>query len=361
MELNADSVTLGEAAIWRDTEELECCSVVPEAPNVMTFSFVSPSRSWFRYNPGQFLTLELPVAGGVIWRTYTISSSPSRPLSISVTVKAQKGSIGTRWMLDSLQPGMKLRAKGPSGIFTLSPKPNSKYLFISAGAGITPTMSMLTYLFDRGIGTDIVLVNCARRPSEIICRRRLEQMAARVPSIKLHFIVAKDDPYDVWSGYRGHFNQIMLGLIANDYLDREIYCCGPETFMQSVRDILHTLGFDMAKYFQESFDAPIETKADLPKLNDVVPDEAIKAELIFAMSGITATCAETDTVLAAAKSSGLNISSGCNFGVCGTCKIRKIRGEVHMVHNGGISEDDIEAGYILACCSHPIGQVEVEV
>ncbi|MGR3543976.1 MAG: 2Fe-2S iron-sulfur cluster-binding protein, partial [Paracoccus sp. (in: a-proteobacteria)] len=49
------------------------------------------------------------------------------------------------------------------------------------------------------------------------------------------------------------------------------------------------------------------------------------------------------------------------FGVCGTCRIRKLSGQVHMVHNGGITDEDIEAGYVLACCSHPIGKVEVEV
>ena len=65
--------------------------------------------------------------------------------------------------------------------------------------------------------------------------------------------------------------------------------------------------------------------------------------------------------LAVAKRSGLNIPSGCTFGLCGTCKIRKTAGEVHMVHNGGISDDDIAEGWILACCSHPMGRVEVEV
>jgi len=76
---------------------------------------------------------------------------------------------------------------------------------------------------------------------------------------------------------------------------------------------------------------------------------------------VTAWAAETDTILAAARGAGLNIPSGCTFGVCGTCKVKKLSGDVHMVHNGGISEDDIAAGYILACCSHPIGRVSVDV
>ena len=96
-------------------------------------------------------------------------------------------------------------------------------------------------------------------------------------------------------------------------------------------------------------------------IDDVIPDEATGAQITFEASGVTAKCQETDTVLAVAKANGLNIPSGCTFGLCGTCKIRKTSGEVHMVHNGGISDEDIEDGYILACCSHPIGAVAVEV
>jgi ferredoxin len=186
-------------------------------------------------------------------------------------------------------------------------------------------------------------------------------MASRVPAIKLHFIVEQEDPYDVWTGYRGRLSQIMLGLIASDYLDREVYCCGPERFMQAVRDMLNALAFDMSHYHQESFTKAVETEKDAPPLNDFVPDEETPAEIVFANSNLTAACREAQTVLMAAKAAGLNIPSGCNFGVCGTCKVRKLSGEVHMVHSGGISTDDISEGYILACCSHPIGRVEVAV
>ncbi|WP_102226465.1 hybrid-cluster NAD(P)-dependent oxidoreductase [Acidimangrovimonas sediminis] len=350
-----------DAGIWTDAEPLECCSVVPEAPETMTFSFTAPSGALFRFAPGQFMTLELPVPGGTVWKTYTISSSPSRPLSISITVKAQEGSVGTRWMLDQLKPGMRIKAMGPAGLFTLPPRERKKYLFISAGSGITPSLSMTTYLYDRGTDVDVNFIHCARRPQDIISRQRLEMMAARMPGIKLSFVVKEDDPYRVWTGYRGRLNQIMLGLIAGDYLEREVYCCGPESFMTSVREMLIALGYDMERYHQESFSAPIEDAADVAVPDDVVPDEDAAAEIAFAASGVTASCHETDTVLSVARGAGIVIPSGCTFGVCGTCKIRKTKGQVVMVHNGGISEDDIEDGYILACCSKPIGQVEVEV
>ena len=141
---------------------------------------------------------------------------------------------------------------------------------------------MTSYLYDRGAAPTSCFVSCARRPAEIICRRRLELMVTRVPSIKLHFIVEQEDPYDVWTGYRGRLNQLMLGLIASDYLEREVYCCGPEPFMQAVRDMLIGFGFDMEHYHQESFALAVVTQADAPVLDDFVPDERKSAEIVFA-------------------------------------------------------------------------------
>ena len=352
---------LAGARTWNDDEPLECVSVVPDGPGTVSFSFRSPSGAWFDYRPGQFLTLELPVPGAPIHRTYTISSSPSRPLSITLTVKAAGASVGTRWMLDNLRPGMRIKAIGPGGIFVPEVPLDRKLLLISAGSGVTPMMSMTTYRYDLGGDPDICFVQCAKRPSELVFRRSLEHMASRVPTINLHYVVGEDDPYGAWTGYRGSFNQLMLGLMAPDYLEREVYCCGPDLFMQSVRDMLIGFGYDMEHHHQEAFTGPpILTPADAPVLDDVVPSAETASEVVFVRSGQAVVCTETDTILTVSRTAGLNIPSGCNFGVCGTCKTRKLSGEVHMVHNGGISEADIEAGYILACCSHPMGRVEIE-
>lgn len=349
-----------DSPVWRDSEDLECVAVLPEAPGVKTFVFRPPSGAMFVYRAGQFLTLDLPLPSGKVQRTFTISSSPVTAAYVSITAKVQPDSIGTRWMHEHLQAGMRLRAFGPAGLFHLPPQPDGKYLFISAGSGVTPMMSMATTLFERGEDPDICFIQCARRPSDLIFRRRLEYMASRVAGLGLHFVVSKPEPYEVWTGYRGQFNQLMLGLMCNDYLERDVYCCGPEGFMTSVREILISLGYDMERYHQESFHAPAESVAEIKEFDDPVPDEGADAEIVFARSGLSVPCTEADTVMQMARANGLPVASGCNFGLCGTCKIRKISGEVHMVHNGGISDEDIEDGYILACCSKPIGRVEVE-
>ena len=59
------------------------------------------------------------------------------------------------------------------------------------------------------------------------------------------------------------------------------------------------------------------------------------------------------TVLSAAQAAGLAIPYACQMGLCGSCRVMKVAGDVTMVHDGGISDDEIAEGYILACCSKP--------
>lgn len=351
---------IDETKPWYDqTQLLELVSYIPEAKDTMTFAFRAEGGSYFTFAPGQFITLELPVNGENIYRTYTISSSPSRPLSLSVTVKAQPDSIGTRWMLDNLRVGMKVRAFGPAGQFHLYNFPAKKYCFISAGSGITPMMSMTNYLYDRGNNIDINFIHCARSPSEIIFRNSLEQMSARVPGINLAWIVEMKDPFNAWAGYTGRFNQLILELNTPDFFEREIFCCGPEVFMQAVRDVLNAANFDMSHYHEESFAAPV-TEVQEVDYNEPLPNASVSAKISFSLSEKTISSNQDRTILEASREAGLNIPSACNFGVCGTCKVKKKSGEVYMVHNGGISQRDEASGYILACCSKPIGDISIE-
>ncbi|MBU2867319.1 hybrid-cluster NAD(P)-dependent oxidoreductase [Pacificibacter marinus] len=344
---------------WTDTEVLECVAVRPEIANTATFSFRAPSGALFEFDPGQFITLEIPAPSGTVHRTYTISSSPSRPYSIDITAKAQEGSIGTRWMLDHLKLGMRLKAVGPLGSFTNASSESTKFLFISAGSGVTPMMSMTTFLLDKGCAPDIAFVHCARKPSELVFRQSLEKLANKGSGLDVSFVVTAPDAAlnEAWNGHQGRLTPAMLEQIAPDYLDRDVYCCGPESFMRSVEDALITLGHDMSRYHEESFGAPARNAAETTASTQT----DTTTEVHFEVADRRHPCAPSDTVLAAAKEAGISIPTGCTFGLCGTCKVKKTAGDVHMAHNGGISEQDIAAGYILACCSKPLGKVSIQL
>lgn len=342
---------------WNDrTQLLICLSVITEAPAVKTFTFETAERSWFRYAPGQFITFELPEAGPNLLRSYTLSSTPSRPFTLSVTVKAQTESIGSRWMLDHLTPGMRLKAYGPVGSFTLHHHPAEKFLFISAGSGITPMMSMTRWLHDQSRAADIAFIHAARSPRDLIFRDEIEWLAGRMQPFRLAWIV-EDPSSHFWPGFRGRLTHTLLPEISSDFHEREIFCCGPEPFMASVRGILGDAGFDMRHYHEESFHPAASIQApDLP--SPEIADGS--SRLVFTQSGIEHDCLPGETVLLAARSIGINIPNACQSGLCGTCKIRCLEGQVDMQHNGGILEEEIAEGYILACCTRPLGRVAIE-
>ncbi|XKG99759.1 hybrid-cluster NAD(P)-dependent oxidoreductase [Pelagibacterium halotolerans] len=352
---------------WSDRlQVLEVVRISDEAPEVKTFTFRSDAQTWFRYKPGQFITLELPCEDEPLLRTYTISSSPSRPFLMSVTVKAQPDSIGTRWMFENLEPGSLIRAYGPAGNFTHYEHPASKYLFISAGSGITPMMSMTRWFCDCAPNTDIAFINCARTPEDLIFRQELELLSYYMPGLQLNFIVQERSRNRNWSGHMGRIDAARLNLLVPDVHEREVFCCGPEPFMKLVRDLLRDAGFDMTYYHQESFGkVPDEVPSDAEEARLAIVEESEKTEgetypITFALSEVEGECLAGQTVLQAARAAGVRIPAACESGLCGTCKTLKLSGEVEMNHNGGILDEEIEDGYILACCSTPLGKVEVE-
>ena len=140
------------------------------------------------------------------------------------------------------------------------------------------------------------------------------------------------------------------------YLEREVFCCGADPFMKAGREMLASLGFDMARYHEESFAAP--ALEEVP-IESATPAEV--SEITFAGSGWSIACDGTVRVLAVARRAGLTIPSGCKFGLCGTCKVRNLSGEVTMVQNGGITTDEIAEGFILACCSSPQGALTIDL
>jgi len=351
---------LDQMAPWNDRlQVLEVIGVSDEAPDVKTFTFRSDNQTWFRYKPGQFVTLELPAPDGPLMRTYTLSSSPSRPFSIAVTVKAQADSIGTRWMFDNLKPGSHVKAYGPAGDFSMHSHPAAKYLFISAGSGVTPMMSMLRWLNDCAPWTDVGFVNCARRPEEIIFRKELELLGGHMPGLSLGFMIEERSSREGWYGHMGRIDAIRLPLLAPDFREREIFCCGPDPFMRAVRGMLEAAGFNMDHYHQESFVAPVVEEVSAPFEHVDAPAEAA-TPVRFSLSQVDAECVTGQTVLQTARASGVRISAACEFGLCGTCKVKKISGEVEMNHNGGILDHEIDEGFILACCSKPLCALEIE-
>ncbi len=230
--------------------DLVCVAVRAETHDVSTFVFAPVQPRLFRFLPGQFMTLELDAAG--VQRSYTIASPPTRPWRIEVTAKLAEGGPGSAWLHGAMRPGVRVRASGPMGEFSCGMQPTGKLLLLSAGSGITPLMSMARTLHDLGSEADVLFLHSARSPADLVFAEELRAMERR-PGFRSVAVVERDAPGARWDGFRGRLSPAMLGLLAPDLREREVFCCGPAPYMAAVRAMLDAAGADPGRYHEESF------------------------------------------------------------------------------------------------------------
>lgn len=347
-----------------DQDETLCCvQIRQETVDVKTFVLAANNPRSFRYLPGQFITLELQIDGLSVNRCYTLSSTPTRPDLVSITVKRVPGGVASNWLHDHLRVGMALGVMGPSGEFSCFRAPAKRYLFLSGGSGVTPLMSMTRALHDLGSNADIVFVHCARTPADILFPEELTLMARNMTQLRLGLVCEQLTPGSAYAGHLGRMDAARLAHIAPDFLRRDIYTCGPTAFMAAVRALLGVAGFDMRRYREESFSFEA-TAPRVPPLNQGFETENENAVSTFQIqlqkTGQLFSCRADQTILQAAMAAGLRLPSSCTAGACGTCKTRKISGHVAMKHAGGIRQREIDQGWILPCCSKPSGDVTLD-
>lgn len=367
--------SLQSPVCWADEDQtvLVCTAVSDATHDVKNFVFEPQGGQLFEFDAGQFLTLMLDIAGTPVNRCYTISSPPTRPNRIAITVKRVVGGKVSNWVHDNILPGSKVTALAPLGAFTLTSRPAEKLLFLSAGSGITPLMSMLRTLYDLGSDADVVFLHSARTPSDIVFRSELAAIEMFMPNLRVVHVCEADYPSERWGGMRGRLSPTMLHTIVPDLLERTIFNCGPMPYMDAVRRILDELGYDLGSYHEESFtfDDPATPGATPPPEGVAYEDIAVAAppagddgvatySVEFTKSGRTVTCRADENVLDAAIAAGVRIPSSCSQGMCGTCKLPKLSGEVEMNHNGGIRPREITAGKILTCCSKPLSDLSLD-
>jgi len=367
--------SLQSPVCWAEEDQavLVCTAVSDVTHDVKNFVFEPEGDVLFEFDAGQFLTLLLDIDGTPVNRCYTISSPPTRPNRIAITVKRVVGGTVSNWVHDNIVPGSKVSALAPLGAFTLSRRPAAKLLFLSAGSGITPLMSMLRTLYDLGSDADVVFLHSARTPSDIVFRSELAAIETLMPNLRVVHICEADYPSERWGGMRGRISPTMLQTVVPDFLERTTFNCGPAPYMEAVRRILGELDYDLGSYHEESFsfDDPAKPGAMPPPAGVAYDQIAIAPppggddtgttySVEFVKSGRTVTCRPDQFVLDAALAAGVRVPSSCSQGMCGTCKLPKLSGEVEMNHNGGIRPREITAGKILPCCSKPLSDLSLD-
>jgi glycine betaine catabolism B len=375
-----------------------CCRIIDETPDVKTFCFIADPPVLFNYKPGQFVNLEVEIDGKAVIRPYSISSSPTRPYHLSITIKRVPSppdqpdippGLVSNWLHDHLKVGDRIKLLGGAlGHFTCLPQLPAKMLFISAGSGITPMMSMSRWVQDTMANCDIVFLHSARTPEDVVFRTELETMAAQLPNFHLAITVTQPPIGQAWMGLTGRISKAMLQLIVPDLSDRAIYVCGPGGFMQGIKSTLEAMNFPMQNYLEESFGgkkpaspkvksaepptrritppppppAALNGKGHQPEI--AVPSEAIGSVMPavnFAKSKLEVSADENSSILELAEQEGIEIRNACRVGACGACKVLAREGKVRYdTPPAALSAADQQAGYVLACVAYPTDRLVIE-
>lgn len=352
--------TCGRGIAWNDgITELKVVSIIDETPDAKTFRLAGSDPVLFAYRPGQFVTLLLDIDGLEVQRSYSMSSSPSRPHTLELTVKRVPGGLVSNWLCDRLRLGDMLRVKGPAGRFTCFEDPSRRLLFLAAGCGVTPIMSMCRWIVDTAADVDVKLLASFRSPSDIIFRRELEWLCSRHSALQVAVTVTSGRRgRQCWGGLTGRVTPQMITLLAPDYRDRHVFMCGPEPFMQSIREILRVLEFDLANLHSESFGSGRVAQG----VTNAAPSLQFTGamhKVTFRRTGLTVDTDEHTTLLELAEAHGIEIDYSCRSGSCGECEV-KCRGEVAFGPECEIDPQQRAAGFVYACSCVAKSDLELE-
>jgi ferredoxin-NADP reductase len=364
---------------------LKCVQVQQVTHDVRTFVFEAVEPGLGQHQPGQYLVLGVEIDGEIVERCYTISSPPTRPARVAITVKREPGGLVSNWLHDHLDAGGRLFARGPYGRFSVVHHPADRYVLLSGGSGATPMMATLRTFFDLGRPVDVAYLHSARSPADILFRHELDWMNASTathPTMAVTYVCERSSQAETSFGESGRIDIAMVSRAVPDIAQREVFACGPPRYLEAARQIVAALGVPTERYHEESFIAawpagePAEERSRLATALAPTPDSTLanapgsgSASLMervetfsvkFARSEQQIECAPGTTLMTAAARAGVRLPSSCGQGMCGTCKLTMLSGKVEMNHQGGIRPKEIAAGKILPCCSVPTTAVVLD-
>lgn len=347
-------------AFW--TGELRVARVVEETPDVRTFRLVPTDGSDlpFEAKPGQYLNLALTIDGRAVRRSYTLASSPTQRGYCEITVKRAAAGYGSWHLHDAVREGSLLKVSAPAGRFVFTGEGETRVTLLAGGVGITPLMSMVRYLTERGWPGAIDLVFSVSRRADVIFEAELDALARKAPNLRVTVVLTREPEGSDWTGERERVTAAMLRRVVPEVAKGPVYLCGPDAMMDAMRAVLAEVGVPAERVHTEAFVSPPASASSGAPTEPASTADDEPAQVRFATSKRSLPVASGQTVLEAAEAAGVEIPFECRSGICGQCKTRLVSGRVAMDAEDALTGDDRAKGLILACQAHPRGDVVVE-
>jgi ferredoxin-NADP reductase len=319
--------------------------IIQETSDIRSF-VLSPDQP-FVYKPGQFLT----IVRGEVRRSFSFSSHPSDPFPKITLKRIPHGEI-SRWLFDQVNVGDQIQAIEASGLFTY-PEDTSAYdtvVFLAAGSGITPIISLMREALSRRDDLKVVLLYSNRSKHQTVFYDQLVQLQREHPDrLFIEFFFSNN----------ANLQQARLTrLILEDFVEKKVtdpartlfYLCGPHVYMQNITITLLTEGVPDDNIRREIFFNPEPPDANVPPDTDEhmvtirYEGQVHRLKVKFPKS-----------ILHTAKEQGIMLPYSCEAGRCGTCASTCTRGEIWMLRNEVLLDKELAKGRVLTCTGFAIG------
>jgi ring-1,2-phenylacetyl-CoA epoxidase subunit PaaE len=321
----------------------------------ITFEVPPELREEYAFTAGQHVSLRCRIAGDDVRRNYSICT-PAGSGVLRVGVKRLPDGVFSSYAMDKLRVGDTIEVLTPSGRFftPLDPGQARHYAAVAAGSGITPVLSLLSTALAVEPASRATLVYVNRTAASIMFAEDLADLKDTYTDRfqLIHVLDQEQRDVDLLSGRldADRFAALLDTLVDPADVD-EWFLCGPILLTDMARATLLGRGVDGSHIHRELFHVgPAPTRTVAPATAPIGAEVTVRLEgrtTAFTLAG------DAEPILDAALRVRGDAPYACKNGVCGTCRARLVEGEVRMDQNFALEPDEVAAGYVLACQSHP--------
>lgn len=337
------------------TLKLKVAQIRKETASATTFRLTSQGRYLPPFQAGQYINIFVEIDGVRTSRPYSISSPPNQRAYYDISVRRVSKGFVSEYLLNEVKVGDSFETTSPAGQFYHNPLFHGEDLvFIAGGSGITPFMSMIREIADRGLSRRVELLYGSRRENDIIFKDEMFERASHHENLTIHTIIS--EPSEGYKGLKGFITaDLILNLVSN--IDSKmIYLCGPEAMYTFVLAELKKLNIPKRKIRLELFGPPTDvTKQkgwpDGIHINSSFNVKINDKKTIAAKAG--------EPLMISLERTGVTIPTSCRSGECSLCRTKLLSGKVFQPDSTKIRKSDKTFGYIHPCMAYPLEDLEI--
>jgi ring-1,2-phenylacetyl-CoA epoxidase subunit PaaE len=327
----------------------------------VTFAVPESLIETFTHEAGQHVIVKTEIDDETVRRSYSICSA-SGSSELTIGIKHLDGGVFSTYANEVLSAGDTIEVTPPTGDFTIATDAHNENhnIAIVAGSGITPVLSMISSVLEVERASRFTLIYGNRDGRSIMFLDELDALKNRYPDrfVMIHILSRESHAIELFEGRIDEekllelFSTVVDAGTATDW-----YLCGPSAIVQAARTVLAAGGVPEDHIHDELFFAGDDASAV------AVSDDLVGSEVKFTLNGRTSTVI-VDPVGAPILDHALAVRPdapfACRSGACASCRARVTEGEVVMDTNWSLNQEEVDAGQILTCQSHPVsGVVEV--